>query len=97
MLILDCSYNSLACKVVYVLIVDSIKIGAAQGGMVRRLKVKSKIPQQRFLRVAGADDEELARLCEGFSPDSLMIIVKKKSSGCVCCVSLQSVKLCRQK
>ncbi len=72
--------------------------------MVRRLALESRIPPRMFLRgggggVANADDEEFWRVCAGFSPGSLMVIVKKKNSGCVCvvCLVTVSVKLRRQK
>ncbi len=74
---------------------------AAQRGVIRSLSVESRIPRQMFLvgggdGVADADDEEeLSQLCEGFSPDNLMVIVKKKSSGCVCvCVYVCVCVLC---
>ncbi len=60
-----------------------------RGGVIRRLTVEPTIPRQMFLRGGGGGDgvadadEEVERVCEGFSPDSLMVFVEKeKWSGC---------------
>ncbi len=74
--------------------------------MIRSLTMGFTIPRYMFLRggeggVADSDEEEeVWRVCAGFSPNSLMLIIKK-SSGCVCvcvlCLFIVSVKLRRQK